>query len=571
MAAVCLVPAGALPQSAVAAAQPAAMPQNLAGRWLVTLIEADGVELQFRMTFEDGGRSGEWEAYSRAGAAREMVGGGTAALGRLFGKMPPHEALITMRGTTAAAGADPLRLDGTLDSPFMGKRSVTGKFRDGVVTAELRRQGSAEIAGTLRAVRDSGAGPVRDYGALAAALERTITGAIFDPRLPGSAPYRKFFQELAARFNTAKDDLDAVAAFQRAKPMLATSHVEFIRNPRLAGMPREAIIAGNASAEPAKLVSLNYFTPSVAFLRVQRWDRRTGPSLERAFEQLDKQKPRVLVIDIRGNPGGDATSMVPLAYLLSNPTPVGMFYGRGWFQNHDRPPSPPDRASMPTLSSADDPMRMFETLRTHGAVKALVQPRRPRFEGDVYLLVDKRTASASEPLAHLLKTTGRATLIGERTAGAMLTALPHGLPDGWIVTVPEADFITADATRLEGAGVTPHIPSESNEVYLRLADRLAPTDPFSAALIRGGSLSTLGRPAEAERAYREALRVADAPTSGADPASRATVHKSLAILLAKRGDRAGARGEYEKALRLVPGDAAAREALEKLRDTSPSK
>ena len=68
----------------------------LAGIWKVSLRDTDGVELDFRMTFAvtSPGEPLRWEAYSRQGAARELVSGGVATLGRLMGRMPPKEALI---------------------------------------------------------------------------------------------------------------------------------------------------------------------------------------------------------------------------------------------------------------------------------------------------------------------------------------------------------------------------------------------------------------------------------------------------------------------------------------------
>src|SRR6185436_8882382 len=69
-------------------------PAGLAGVWKVSLHEQDGTDLDFRMTIETSGRQPvTWEAYSRPGAAREIVGGGKAILGSLFGKLPPHGAL----------------------------------------------------------------------------------------------------------------------------------------------------------------------------------------------------------------------------------------------------------------------------------------------------------------------------------------------------------------------------------------------------------------------------------------------------------------------------------------------
>ena len=44
-------------------------------------------------------------------------------------------------------------------------------------------------------------------------------------------------------------------------------------------------------------------------------------------------------------------------------------------------------------------------------------------------------------------------MVGKRTAGAVLTALPHAVGEGFIVTVPEADYYAPGGFRLEGNGV----------------------------------------------------------------------------------------------------------------------
>jgi len=63
-------------------------------------------------------------------------------------------------------------------------------------------------------------------------------------------------------------------------------------------------------------------------------------------------------------------------------------------------------------------------------------------------------------------------VVGEPTAGAMLSSETFELSDGWHLVVPVADYIAADGVRLEGRGVEPHV-SVSAEDALRKALGLA--------------------------------------------------------------------------------------------------
>lgn len=501
-----------------------------------------------------------WEAYTRQGAAREMVGGGTALMGRLLGKMPPHEALIYIGSGTGKRDGESISLEGALESPFLGSRALTGVLSPQGLHADLVRSPSGVKAGTMDAVRDASNEPLRDYTALAAEVERAIRASVFDPALLQRRDWQRFFQDLRSRFSQARDDLDAVAAFQALSPSLGTSHFDFIRNPRLASRSVEDVMAGDKDVNPDAFVRLSVPAPEVAFLRVTKWDRG-APAIDRAFEQIDSKGLRVLILDIRGNPGGDATSMAPLAHLIREPVTIGTFVGHKWYEDHGAAPAPSDLAGMLAVSSDAPPSQLLDDLRQYGAVVAKANPRAPYFSGTVYLLVDRTTASASEPLAHLLKGTRRATVIGERTAGAMLMALPHALSGGWLVVIPEADFIAADGARLEGKGVDPDVKTPTNDVFLAVADQIEATLPYSSAVLRGGVYEGLKRPADAERAYLGALKVADQQRPVPVPAARASVHKRLAGILTARGDREAALREYREVLQLMPDDAEALAAL----------
>ncbi|HKE55163.1 MAG TPA: S41 family peptidase [Pyrinomonadaceae bacterium] len=534
---------------------------KLSGTWDVSLHETDGVEIEFRMTFKVANAAPlRWEAYSRAGAAREMVSGSVAFLGRLSGKMPPHEALIYIGDGTAEERGDVLTLKGSLESPFLGKRDFNGTLVNQVIHADLTRASSTTKAGTMEFVRSDSTQPLRDYAAIAVRLEQAIRSTLFDPALVENRDFAKFFVELKQRFGAARDDLDAIAAFQALKGTLRISHLDLIRNPRLASRSLEEVIAGDKESNPDTFVRFGFPAPGVAVLRVTKWDR-VDAAIDQAFERIDKAQSRVLLFDIRGNPGGDATSMAPLAHLVNRPVTIGTFLGRKWYATHRAAPTADELFNLRSIGSDTNPSLLFSELRDHGALVAKVLPRAPYFAGAVYLLVDHVTASASEPLAHALLRAGRATLIGERTSGSMLLALPHSIGDGWIVTIPEADFVAADGLRLEGKGVEPNLKCAPGDVYLTAAEQFAAMLPFSAALVRGQSFESLKQAAEAEKSYRAALRVANQQNPAPTTKSIALVHKRLAVILKAKDDQAGALAEYKEVLKLVPDDAEALAAV----------
>ena len=98
-----------------------------------------------------------------------------------------------------------------------------------------------------------------------------------------------------------------------------------------------------------------------------------------------------------------------------------------------------------------------------GFVATRVPVLEPRFAGKVAILVDGATASACEPLVHLLKKAKRARVFGDTTAGAMLSSDDVDLGDGWRLRIPTADYVTADGVRLEKRGVEPDVAVEPEE------------------------------------------------------------------------------------------------------------
>ena len=88
------------------------------------------------------------------------------------------------------------------------------------------------------------------------------------------------------------------------------------------------------------------------------------------------------------------------------------------------------------------------------------------------MLTSADTASAAELAADALKASGRAVLIGEITAGEMLSQTLYDLPDGYLLALPIADYYSVTNGRIEGHGVSPHVATDAEsamETALRLA------------------------------------------------------------------------------------------------------
>jgi C-terminal processing protease CtpA/Prc len=111
----------------------------------------------------------------------------------------------------------------------------------------------------------------------------------------------------------------------------------------------------------------------------------------------------------------------------------------------------------------------------------VARARGGRFEGPLIVLADSRSASASELFAGTVQEERRGTVIGDRTAGAVMGSRCYGLTAGSAIVllyelcVTAEDVVLADGIRLEKRGV---IPDEA--VLPSGADLAAGRDPVLA-------------------------------------------------------------------------------------------
>jgi carboxyl-terminal processing protease len=102
-----------------------------------------------------------------------------------------------------------------------------------------------------------------------------------------------------------------------------------------------------------------------------------------------------------------------------------------------------------------------------------------RYPGRVAVLVDGVTASAAEIFSAVLQDHGRATLIGRKTAGAVLASWFYVLPDGGELQLSREDYLAPKGRRLEGNGLEPDV-----KIMRTLDDLRADRDPDIDAALR---------------------------------------------------------------------------------------
>jgi carboxyl-terminal processing protease len=131
-----------------------------------------------------------------------------------------------------------------------------------------------------------------------------------------------------------------------------------------------------------------------------------------------------VVIDLRRNPGGDTFSLG---------TAIGEFFDH----------------------SVDS--GTFITRDGARSVKNSWQIGSANYRGRVVVLVDGATGSAAEIFSAVLQDHGRATLIGRKTAGAVLASWFYRLPDGGELQLSREDYIAPKGRRIEGNGIEPDV------------------------------------------------------------------------------------------------------------------
>lgn len=159
----------------------------------------------------------------------------------------------------------------------------------------------------------------------------------------------------------------------------------------------------------------------------------------------EAQESQNLILDLRDNGGGEIGNLRHLlGFLVPMDKPIGTFIDRAIVDGfvsvtHG---NPTDLAAIAAW--------------TKRKVRPIPEPDIPVYKGRIVVLINGLSGSASEILAQGLHDVLGSTIVGTKSAGAVLVSLYVGASNGFMLQFPLSDYVTIKGVRLEGMGVTPN-------------------------------------------------------------------------------------------------------------------
>jgi carboxyl-terminal processing protease len=199
------------------------------------------------------------------------------------------------------------------------------------------------------------------------------------------------------------------------------------------GRPDDSITRISVKRSQIKSSSVESFTfvsendKKVGYIKISSFNQETEKLVMEALNVIRRTRTSAVVVDLRGNVGGYMPAGVNVAKLFLPP-------------------------KTRVISEVDKSGRV--TIYINDGVGSDT-------DAPLYLLVDKRTASASEILTAALQDNHRATVVGTRTFGKGRIQNIQELQDGSGIAVTKAKYITPDGRDIHGVGITPDVESKT--------------------------------------------------------------------------------------------------------------
>lgn len=178
----------------------------------------------------------------------------------------------------------------------------------------------------------------------------------------------------------------------------------------------------------------------VGYIRLLEFNEKSAPELSKALDELKSRGAKALILDLRGNPGGLLDTAIEVASLFIPKGPIV------------------------TVKSRIEGEQVFE------AIPSLYKG----WNGPMVVLVDNRSASASEIVAGALKDHKVAEIVGEKTFGKASVQTVVNLRGGGALIVTTGSYLTPSGYDIHAnKGLEPDVKLEPTPEEKRHSAQLA--------------------------------------------------------------------------------------------------
>ena len=173
-----------------------------------------------------------------------------------------------------------------------------------------------------------------------------------------------------------------------------------------------------------KTVEYEMKEDGIGYIRVEEFDKVTYDQFKAALDDLEGQGMNSLIIDLRGNPGGQLTTVTDMLKLF---LPEGV---------------------------------IVSTKDKYGNTDEITCDGDHEFKKPLAVLVDGHSASASEIFSAAIQDYGVGTIVGTQTYGKGVVQQTIDLGDGTCMKITISEYYTPSGRSINGTGVTPDVEVE---------------------------------------------------------------------------------------------------------------
>lgn len=376
-----------------------------------------------------------------------IFGGFKARLGRMLGKSPKKGIFVTIICEQKGDS-----LIGFMKTPFLEKFKFKGLYKNDSLSGKIIKNDT--IVGNIIGIKSQETSI--DYNHLFPKIIDITQNNIYSKKVLQTDEWKKFRKELKKTLDTVQDDIELYLSFKLLSQNLPFSHYYlFIQE------TTEKVEGHDISKNPEKKVPTVVYekkNKTTGYLKIKNFGS-SKKELARILLKIIKENPKNLIIDLRNNGGGGIDAAFEFGkYIMNKNVEIGYFVTNELqYTGFDI-----DLFKKLPVAKPETTEEFIERLKQgKGAKLVFNNPGAPVYAGNIFVLTNDNTGSTCEPIVYVLKESGRATIIGEKTAGAMLSGALFDISGKYKLFLPIADFYTYDGVRLEGVGVAPNIETTS--------------------------------------------------------------------------------------------------------------